>query len=174
MNKFCKSYFEVFSAIELCLDQKLLMPSLSLIYAAIDSLAWVAYGDLAVGKRYQKWINNYMYRDNVLEANAIDLYAARCAILHTLTPDSDLSEQKKARVVTYAWGDSDVEQLKIAIDRFSDTEYVAIHVNDLLDSLKQGVVLFMEELPSDLEALERSNKHFGSLSTNELNMAIGK
>ena len=162
MEKFCKSYFEVFSAIELCLEQKLLMPSLSLIYTTIDSLAWVAYGDLAVGKRYQKWINNYMYRDGALEASAIDLYAARCAILHTLTPDSALSEQNKARVVTYAWGDSDVEHLKIAIDRFSETECVAIHVDALLDSLRRGVVLFMEDLPNDLEAMNRSNKHFGA------------
>lgn len=76
--------------------------------------------------------------------------------------------------MTYAWGDSDVEQLKTAIGRYSEKEYVAIHVDALLDSLKRGVVLFMEDLPNDLEALSRSNKHFASLSTSELSMAIGK
>ncbi|GLR77252.1 hypothetical protein [Aliivibrio sifiae] len=174
MEKFCKSYFEVFSAIELCLDEKLLMPSLSLIYTSIDSLAWITYGDLPVRERYEKWINNYMYRDHHLGATASDLYAARCAILHTLTPDSSLSDNNKARVVMYAWGDSDVNSLKKGIERFSEKEYAALHVDELFSLLKQGVLYLMDDIPDCIYAQERANMHFSSLTTNELKVALGE
>ncbi|WP_192943710.1 hypothetical protein [Vibrio diabolicus] len=167
LENFYKNYAEIFTAIELCLEKNMMMPSLSLIYTTIDTLAWIAFGDLAVGKRYKKWINTYMCHDGSLDANADDFYAARCAILHTLTPNSDLSEKKKARVVMYAWGDADVDFLRKQIELVGSKGYVAVHMNDLWSAFKNGVLSFMKEFSNDMEAQKRARLHFSSLSRDE-------
>ena len=36
--------------------------------------------------------------------SGLDLYAARCGVLHTYTMDSRLSTEGKAKRILYAWG----------------------------------------------------------------------
>jgi hypothetical protein len=53
MNEnFARSFLQMFSAIDLCVKEDLVIPSLCLIYSGIDSIAWIAYGDMKVGERF--------------------------------------------------------------------------------------------------------------------------
>jgi hypothetical protein len=63
------------------------------------------------------------------------------------TPDSQLSSVGKARRVCYAWGTASVQDLQRTIHLTNQTgEYVAVHVNDLYETWRLGVLQFTEEL----------------------------
>ncbi|OHD90648.1 hypothetical protein [Sulfuricurvum sp. RIFOXYD12_FULL_44_77] len=169
---FFKTYLEVFKGIELCLENNLPFPSLSLIYSSIDSLAWIAYGDIGVKERFVKWVDEFMYTQKKLEPESIDLYSARCAMLHTLTPNSNLSKQNKAKIVAYTWGNADASMGNQVIDIMNDKTTVFVHVNDLFDALKLGVLNFINGDTFDDECLQRANQHFRNLSKDILNEYI--
>src|SRR4051812_2144145 len=94
------------AGIEACLEKKLQLPTLVLLYTAIDVAAWLSNDDptARVGKRFMAWVDQYLLKAKPLPCTSADLYAARCGVVHTLTADSDLSDQGKARRICYAWG----------------------------------------------------------------------
>lgn len=153
----------MFNAIDLCIKNKLVVPSLCLIYSGIDAIAWVAYGDMKVGNRFVKFVEEHMYKEMPLSLKPIDLYAARCAVLHTMTPDSDLSDSKKATPVYYAWGKASVEELNKSINAIRPGELCAIHLEDLSKSFRFGVGHFIENCGDDIECEGRMAKHFSNL-----------
>src|SRR5690349_17875223 len=76
------------------------MPALCLTYSFIDTLGWAASEKTPqnVGARFEDWVNRWLLpslREHTTEVCAIDLYAARCAVLHTLTSESDLRAKGK-------------------------------------------------------------------------------
>lgn len=83
-----------------------------------------------------------------LDCTAIDLYAARCAVLHTLTSESDLSSQGIARRVAYSWGTAAVGNLK-EVTKILKKDVVSIHINDLNEALLLGIDRYLDELGQD-------------------------
>ena len=166
-KSYLKNYGQLFIAIELCLKNKLQIPTLSLIYNGIDTFSWLAYGDIGVKERYTRWIKEWMYKNRKLSADPVDLYAARCSILHTLTPYSKLSDEKKAKIICYSWGDADVEKLKAAIEKIRPGEASSVHIDELYELFKEGVIKFTNALESDKELAkqvdERLAKHYSHL-----------
>lgn len=173
MDNFFKTYTDTFCAIELCVENRLILPALTILYASIDSLAWIAYGDIASKKRFIKWVDEYMCSNKKLEAEAIDLYSARCAILHTLTPHSDLSNNKKAKVVAYAWGNASANTgNKVTNIAENEQQTVFVHINDLFNALKLGALKFINSATFDNECKERAENLFGHLSRGALDELV--
>ena len=86
------SYAQIITAIDYCISENLIIPALVLIYSAIDSISWVASNkeNQQVGKRFQAWVDTWMLHKYPLPCTALELYAARCGILHTLSPELGL------------------------------------------------------------------------------------
>lgn len=165
MNNFNETYRQMFSGIELCIKQKLQFPTLTLIYSTIDTLAYIAYGDgyKEIGKNFKKWINEYMYQEKQLNVTPMDLYSARNAIVHTLTPHSRDTKNKKASVIIYAWGNANFATGEKSIE-MSNCEYLkVIHINDLYESLYLGFLKFINS-DLDKEVKERMNEHYTNVS----------
>ena len=97
-----------------------------------------------------KWVDGYLLQAKPLNCTALELYAARCGLLHTLSPDSGLSYEGKVRRICYAWGTGNVEKLRRAIEFacLSDS-FVAIHVNELYEAWRLGMLRFVDELERD-------------------------
>ena len=167
-ENFFKNYLEYFRAIELCIDSKLVLPALTLIYSGIDTFSWVAYGDIGVRDRFTKWVENHMYSENNLNPLPIDLYAARCAILHTLTPDSKLSKNNNALPINYAWGNASLKELESAIERLGPGQATSVHLNELFESFKSGVAHFLDAECDSAECQQRMAKHYAHLGTNTM------
>lgn len=142
------------------------MPALVLIYSSIDSISWVANDEenQQVGKRFQTWVNSWMLQKYPLPCTAEELYAARCGILHTLTPESDLSEKKNVRLISYAWGTAQQKDLEETIKRIEYPGLVAVHVNDILYSFMNGLADFINSLDIDHASrdsfIQKASKHF--------------
>lgn len=163
-----RDYFQTFTAIDYCISEKLIMPALILIYSAIDSASWISSDNenQSVNERFQNWVNTWMLQNYPLPCTAIELYAARCGILHTLTPDSDLSEKKGIRRISYAWGIAKQEDLEESIRLSNYSGLVAVHINDISYSFRNGFVDFIASLERDdvKKALfaQKASKHFAN------------
>ena len=168
MTNFERNIQQMFEGIDLCLEKNLQFPTLSLIYTIIDNLAYITYGDISVEKRYKKWITEYMLKEKKLNVTPMDLYSARCAILHTLTPNSKKSNDKQAFVLAYAWGNKNVSILEKSISN-SNENLKALHINDLYDSLKSGTKKFFKsDIFKKEDCLKRINEHYGEISEEAL------
>ncbi|WP_373003854.1 hypothetical protein [Sulfurimonas sp.] len=167
MDNFEKDYIQMFDGIDLCLAQNLQFPTLTLIYSAIDSLAWIAYGDKK--NSFTSWVDEYMYKEKKLVVTSLDLYSARCSIIHRLTPDSRLINEKKASTIAYAWGNADIELLEQSIIYSDYKDLKAIHINDLYESLRLGTLRFKNsDKLKNKDCVKRINEHYGNLSRKDL------
>ena len=145
---------QVIRGARMCLDQKLQHPCLILIYTLIDSLAW-ASSDKSSGtvrSRFEQWVVAWL--GSSIPCTATELYAARCAVLHTLTSKADLTKSGKAREIAYAWGIAKVSDLQTAITRAGQTNLVAVHIDQLLDAICVAMGRMLEETQRN-PALER-------------------
>ena len=168
MENFENNIQQMFKGIELCLNHKLQFPTLTLIYTVIDNLAYIAYGNISVEERYIKWIKEYMFKEKKLDVTPIDLYSARCAILHRLTPNSKKSDEKKASVIAYTWGDKNVEILKKSINN-SKQDLKALHINELYNSLISGKsIFFNSSILQNKDCLKRVSEHYGEILQKDL------
>lgn len=157
-------------AIIICIDNKLTLPALMLLYAGIDICGWLASPSdrASTCESFTHWVDKYLLPSKQLPVTAIELYAARCGLLHTYTPESHLSAAGKARKIAYAWGDAQACDLQKTIDLEGRSDLVALHVSDLLEAFRLGLLAFfadMEHDPSLAAAFEaRSAKSFAPLS----------
>lgn len=136
---------------EACIESKLYGPALILIYSAIDTVGWLdSPHRFATQDSFEKWVNGYLLRAKALPCTSLELYAARCGLLHTFTGDSGLSSSGKARGICYAWGTASADDLRRVLDELGKSEeYVAVHANDLYEAWKLGLTQFMADLEKD-------------------------
>ena len=146
-----RNYQEMFAAIDACYSKALQLPCVVLIYTTIDSLGWVAYGheEQSTRIRFVRWVERYLLARLDQNCSAIDLYAARCSILHGLAWESDLSKSGKAKSLMYAMGKNTGAVPELSTKVFSDEHLVCIHVDKLIADLKAGVQEFFEEVSKD-------------------------
>ena len=88
--------------------------------------------------------------------SATDLYSARCAVLHTLASESDLSNAGHAKRIVYAWGAAETWVLDavIAETQFSGT-MVSLHVESLLKAVEDSMSELVQSAKTDNELMER-------------------
>jgi hypothetical protein len=106
-------------AIELCIKNGFFGPALMLIYSTINVMAWLnrAEGhEDVVRNDFLLWVDTFLLPESRISFNALDLYAARCAILHSYSAESKLSRHGKAIKIGHAWlgkaNQYDVELIK--------------------------------------------------------------
>ena len=155
-----KSIMLLGSGIDACIEKKLIGPALILIYSGIDTVGWLdSSEDYATKTSFMKWVDAYLLKVKPLQCTSVELYAARCGLLHTFTPDYKLSSVGKERKIYYAWGSANVQDLRRAIDLTNKIgEYVAVHINDLYEAWRQGVLQFAEEIEKDPDRKSRVYK----------------
>lgn len=94
-----------------------------------------------------------------------ELYAARCAVVHTFTPESTLSKRGKARVIGYAYGEADVKKLDAATVLLGrQAGQVNVHIKDLIEAFQNGYLTYLREALADKLRREQVLKHMGMWS----------
>ena len=138
-------------AIDLCVENKLRMPALILVFSGIDIFAALnrpAEKEEGTRKDFKEWCDYYLLSSNELPCSATDLYAARCGVVHSYSSESRLSRNKEAKEIVYSWGNQSPEPLQKALQRIGHTAHV-IHVETLVNVFKKGVWEFLEEVGKD-------------------------
>lgn len=141
MEGYYKTYLDIIQSIDESLEKQRIVPALILIYSAIDSFSYVAEKSDKRGRSvFKTWVKTWMLSKYPLPCNEIDIYAARCGLLHHLASESDLSNKEEAKEIFYSWGNSSVELLQIEINKTGERNLpIALKVEDLLFSFRNGI-----------------------------------
>lgn len=161
----------MFEAAELCRARALDIPMLVLIYTAMDTLAWALYGGKIQGvrERFTSLCDNYILPGSDIQCAALELYAARCSVLHTLGWESDLSKLGKARSVFYSFGTDDPTLAQAALELTNPGQFVSLRPDDLLVAVKGAVIIVATLASEDKELAARlsvaAGKQYRSLES---------
>ena len=149
-DAFYKNTVGLIESIEDCLRKRRVLPCLALLYTGLDVMASLDRQPHESQKAaFLRWVNRYVLRPQPLSCTAVELYAARCGILHAFTAESDLSLQGKARKLIYAWGSAAAEDLAKTTTLLKRDDLVSVHVRDLIDAFRHGIADYVQELESD-------------------------
>jgi len=154
------------SSIELCFKNQFIAPSLMLTYATIDIMAWLdrdeSHQDVQRSD-FIKWVETYLLPNSQLPCTAIDLYAARCSLIHSYSAESRLSREGNASEIFYAWGTADEQDLQKLINLEGSRDAKAVQVEKLLAALKQGVKQFITKVRHSQMVMDRAEKFFANM-----------
>ena len=132
------------------------LAALILTYSAINcmaSLIMLESQKKVTGKVFQDWVDTYMKADpnQSYQYRGIDLWGARCGLVHSYSPNSDLSEDGKCKVFQYHNGDDH------KYDPSINENVVMISVPRLIRDFYSGMDVFLKDLMEDAQLLERAN-----------------
>jgi hypothetical protein len=96
-------------AIALCLEKRCIVQGVTLIYIGIDNLAFACISDGTDATRsdFCVFVERFFGPEQKLGCTPLEIYGARCGLLHTYSADSKLFRQKKVRRIVYSWGNTD-------------------------------------------------------------------
>jgi hypothetical protein len=152
MEVFYKHIAGLIECIEDCLTKRHILPCLTLLYSGIDVISSLeAEQNERVQESFMRWVDAYLLKAGTFRCSALDLYAARCAIVHTFTAQSDLSRSGKARKVYYAWGTADEANLDQVSQILGKRDVICVHVQDLIDSFRIATANYLEEVEKQPE-----------------------
>ena len=144
--------------ITVLLENKCFRGALVLIYSTIDA---IAFSSSPKGKAdrydYINWCERYLRIIGIDEnkepyrLSGIDLYGARCSIVHTYGHmlESDLSKQGKCCIIGYMNGR--VKQNPASLNSGQGNLFVMVSEYDLSDALFRGINDFLIDLYSNKE-----------------------
>ena len=141
---------ELIYAINLLHKAGLLLPAMMMSFATIDIFAALARpsGKLdSDSSDFRGWVERYLLPGSKLSCTAEELWAARCGLLHTYTPDSRSVRKKKVAKMLYAAGV--VEESARASLQFRLGEYVVLVSQDLFSAMSTALQRFTDELKTD-------------------------
>jgi hypothetical protein len=147
-------------AIHVCLDKELILPSLLLLYAGIDIMASLCRPEsheFVKQEDFLNWTDEYLLPDSGLPCGAIDIFAARCSLLHSYTAESKLSRDRKAKRLFYTYGEADVEKYQKRLDE-KHIDAIAISANDLVSAFCDSIIHLQNELSNDPHLSSLVNK----------------
>lgn len=134
--------------IDVALDNGSLRATLILLYAGIDTMAALSMpqGQPSVTRSdFVTWAERYIKFPCTEQLSGMDLYGARCSVLHTYTVDSDLSRAEKCRRVGYM----DNASPEVAYNPAINKSIVLVSVRGLRDAFFRGVDSFLVDSFAD-------------------------
>lgn len=153
-------------AIATCLNAELPEASLVLIYSGFDTFGLLAAapGTLdASGDSYKQWCEKYILpRIKSVEGDpvtAVDLWGARCGVLHTSTPLSKLEREGKAHQIWYQFAD------KVGVNFIMNSKLppLGLDVQNLALAFKEGGIASITDINKDplaFQAADARAQHF--------------
>jgi hypothetical protein len=173
------TFEKMFEGAAVCRSRGLDIPMLVLIYSALDTLAWVVYGHeiVEVKRRFVAVCEKYVLSSSSFECTALELYAARCSILHSLGWESELSKAGKARAVFYSFGSDNPEIAQEAFDHAHPGRFIAVRADELLKAVMTAVACVTEQANHDSALASRmevaDGKQYMALESDASNLLYG-
>lgn len=151
------TFEKMFEGAAICRSRGLDLPVLVLVYTSLDTLAWTVYGEETgeVKRRFVNVCEEYLLPNSTISCTALELYAARCSILHSLGWESELSRSGKVRSVFYSFGNDNPTVAQEAFDHSQPGRFVAVHADELLRAARMAVSRVAEQAKSDMALASR-------------------
>ena len=154
--------FSICGDIKKARDSKILAGSVILTLSAIDAMAFLAMplSETEVTKKsFIDWVNKYMKTDinQQYKYEGIDLYGARCGIVHRYGTKSGLSEKGQCKILAYHDGTEHMYNSKIKDD------FVLISFTRFIDDFFLGVRDFIKDIITLPDLKQRVDHRITSL-----------
>lgn len=108
-------------AMNALLESRCYLQLLTILYASVDQFSWLVCGKSEQdGADFKKWCDDYLRKYGNVDLTADELWAARCAVLHTLTSVSR-DTRKGVNEVYYTIG-----QVSVTEKRKSNTVFASL------------------------------------------------
>jgi hypothetical protein len=133
--------------------------TLALVYSLIDVHAWMALPksrDEVKRQDFIGWAEKYVLPFGDFDCTAADLYAARCGVLHTFTPESRMSRGGSATPIIYSWGDR-APVRREALQK-AGAACAMVHLDTLCSAVEEGSRKFWADVQGDPRRLELANR----------------
>ena len=144
------------------LKNRHLVASLILTYSAIDCMASLIMPEDqkdVKGSDFQDWVDTYMKadQDQPYQCCGVDLWGARCGLVHRYSPYSNLSERDECKVFQYHNGGGH------RYDPAINEDVVVVSAPDLVRDFYGAMTVFIEALMKDAELFGRANSRMKTL-----------
>jgi len=156
-KSFNKNIDDLLHSIDLCFKNRLVFSGLALLYSAMDILAWLSLPQSKNDVRrddFMAWVDKYLLPKANLNCSAIDIYAARCSIVHSYSSESELSRSGMAHRLCYTIGNKDPKHLQEDLDSVN-YDSIVVHIDTLFLALRNAVNHFKQDIESDQELAAR-------------------
>jgi hypothetical protein len=157
---------QLLDALRLCRQNQLMLPALLIAYASIDILASLDPPEpgASTRRRFVAWVDRYLLPNSELPCSAVDLFASRCAVVHTAGSQSRLERDGEARRIVYAFGHSSAEESQSSIRNLGNpSRDIAIHVETVLNAFERSVWLFRSAILQDASLRDRVRRNSSRL-----------
>lgn len=147
---------ELVSAINLLHGNRLMLPAVMMTFASIDIFAALARPSENVESNsndFRSWAEQYLLPGSKLACTAEELWAARCGLLHTYTPDSRSVRKGKAAKMLYVAGV--LEESARPKSQFRTGDYVIVVSQDLFSAMSTAMQRFVDEMKNDANLSSR-------------------
>ena len=114
---------------------------------------------------FVRWVDRYLLSDGSISCAALDIYAARCGVVHAFSADSKLHRDGRANRICYAWGIAKAEDLKRASAALGYQD-LSLHIDDLVIAFRRAVANHLDMIESDALARERFDNAIGMWFSN--------
>jgi len=166
MDTLFSNMLSLLISIDDSLEKGHVLPCMILLYSGIDALASLDAEDgRASRESFINWADKYLLSNGDLPCTAIELYAARCGLLHTFSFQSDLSRKGQARKIVYSCRTASADDLAEVIAYLGENDCVAVHINTLVSVFKAATVKYLDEIESSVSKLERAQLLFAQWPT---------
>ena len=170
MQKTIESYFlGTVEATSTLFEKKLFGHLLVVIYSTIDTMGLLdapTSQESATRETFKQWVKKYLLSYPGLEFNEVDLYAARCAVLHTHTSKSALSSSGQARELQYYSGDRESATALRFVSLTKSIQngiHLPVRLDDLLLALFDALKKFAIELDTKCNSDSACSKRLGGI-----------
>ena len=136
-----------------------ILASLILMYSYIDAMASLIMPEKqknVKGEDFTKWVNKYMKTDSnqPYQYRGIDLWGARCGLVHRYQPHSSLSDRGECKLFLYTTRKNHV------YESFKSKKVVIISAPRMVRDFYGAMKNFMGDLLKDEELIEKTNRRF--------------
>jgi len=148
-------------AISTLFEHELLGHMLILIYSALDTCGLLdapPEQEQATSGSFKSWVTKYLLPNSDDDFDAVDLWAARCAVLHTFTSESNLSRSGSARELQYYTGDKSAPHIQRFITftkGYQGGKHLPVHLGDFCGAALKAMMAFVPDLEANCASSSR-------------------
>ena len=149
-------------SIRVLLENRCFGAAVILIYSGIDTMAYLdmpASQEDVTRTDFVRWAERYIRFPCTEQLTGLDLYGARCGMLHSYSVASNLSRQGKCRQIAYM--DKSVPEVRS--NPAVATDLVLVSVPGLAQAFFDGIDAFLIELFSDTKKAPIAEERFQKL-----------
>ncbi|NIU00285.1 MAG: hypothetical protein GWN01_04920 [Nitrosopumilaceae archaeon] len=153
---------QIKQGIRVTIDNECFGSALILIYSGIDTMAFLNMPpnqEDVTRTDFIVWTEKYIQFPCKEQVTGLELYGARCGLLHSYTIFSKLSRERKCRYIGYT--DQMIPEIKY--DKEINVDFVMVSIKAFADAFMRGIDQFLIDVFSDSEKARIVEQRLGKL-----------